>query len=77
VFSVQAIVREILPFFADELISFFLVWAAIINDRDYIRMEGINCVVADTKHRKELVAGGLDEYLTAGVRDIFWMGSHR
>jgi len=30
-------------------------------------MEGLNCVVRDTKHRKELVAGGLGEYLTAGV----------
>jgi hypothetical protein len=73
---VQAIVREILLFFTNGLISFFLVWAAIINDRDSIRMEGIDWVVSDTKHRKELVAGGLDEYLTEGVRDIFWMESH-
>ena len=28
-------------------------------------------MVADTKHRKELVAAGLDEFLTTGVRDIF------
>jgi hypothetical protein len=28
-------------------------------------------VVTDTKHRKELVAGGLDEFLTAGVQDDF------
>ncbi|KAF8264168.1 P-loop containing nucleoside triphosphate hydrolase protein [Lactarius quietus] len=41
------------------------VWAAITHDRDYIRMEGLNRVVNDTKHRKELVAGGLDEFLTA------------
>ena len=34
-------------------------------------MEGINRVVADTKHRKELVAGGLDEFLTTGVQNIF------
>ena len=34
-------------------------------------MEGINRVVRDTKHRKELVAGGLDEFLTEGVRDDF------
>jgi hypothetical protein len=40
-------------------------------------MEGINRVVTDTRHRKELVAGGLDEYLTTGVRNIFWMESHR
>ena len=52
-----------------------IAWAAITRDRDYIRMEGLNRVVKDTKHRKELVAGGLDEYLTAGVQDTFrhWM----
>ena len=32
-------------------------------------MEGLNRVVRDTKHRKELVAGGLDEFLTEGVQD--------
>ena len=38
-------------------------------------MEGLNRVVRDTKHRKELVAGGLDEFLTEGVRDEFrWRG---
>ena len=38
-------------------------------------MEGLNRVVRDTKHRKELVAGGLDEYLTEGVQDDFrWRG---
>jgi hypothetical protein len=53
----------------------FLVWAAVTHDRDYIRMEGLNRVVTDTKHRKELVAGGLDEFLTAGVHDDFrWRG---
>jgi hypothetical protein len=52
-----------------------LVWAAVTHDRDYIRMEGLNRVVSDTKHRKELVAGGLDEFLTAGVQDDFlWKG---
>ena len=34
-------------------------------------MEGLNRVVADTKHRQELVAGGLDEFMTAGVQDKF------
>ena len=34
-------------------------------------MEGLNCVVRDTKHRKEVVAGGLGEYLTEGVQDTF------
>ena len=39
-------------------------------------MQGLNRVVKDTKHRKELVAGGLDEFLTAGVRNTFrrWRG---
>ena len=34
-------------------------------------MEGLDRVVTDTKHRKELVAGGLDEFITAGVQDDF------
>ena len=54
--------------------QFFLAWAAITRDKDYIRMEGLNRVVRDTIHRKELVAGGLDEYLTEGVRYIFRWG---
>jgi hypothetical protein len=38
-------------------------------------MEGLARVVRDTPHRKELVAGGLDEFLTAGVQDSFrWRG---
>ena len=51
--------------------AFFLVWAAVTHNRDYIKMEGLNRVVADTKHRKELVAGGLDEFITAGVQSDF------
>ncbi|KAH9060046.1 HlyB/MsbA family ABC transporter [Lactarius vividus] len=39
-------------------------WAATTRDGDYIKMEGLNRVVSDAKHRKELVAGGLDEFLT-------------
>ena len=34
-------------------------------------MVGLKSVVNDTKHRKELVAGGLDEFLTEGVRHDF------
>jgi hypothetical protein len=30
-------------------------------------MEGLKRVVKDTEHRKELVAGGLDEFLTEGM----------
>lgn len=59
---------------ASELVSYFAfrsgyslgnTWAATTRDGDYIRMEGLNRVVSDTKHRKEVVAGGLDEFLTA------------
>ena len=39
-------------------------------------MEGLRRVVRDTEHRKELVVGGLDEFLTEGVQDDFrWGGS--
>ena len=38
-------------------------------------MEGLNRVVRDTKHRKEIVAGDLDKYLTEGVQGAFrWRG---
>ncbi|KAH8998413.1 hypothetical protein EDB92DRAFT_1813283 [Lactarius akahatsu] len=33
------------------------------------RMEGLNRVFKNTKHRKELVAGGPDEFLTAGSQE--------
>ena len=49
----------------------FSGWAAVTRDRDYIRMEGLKRVVNDAKHRKELVVGGLDEFLTEGMRDGF------
>ncbi|KAF8268191.1 HlyB/MsbA family ABC transporter [Lactarius quietus] len=64
----------VLVSFASEAVSLFAfrdgfnlgkTWAAITRDRDYIRMEGLNHVISDTKHRKELVAGGIDEFLTA------------
>ena len=66
---------DILSLISPPMNKVFLVWAAITHDRDYIRLEGINRVVSDTKHRKELVAGGVDEYLTEGVQDTFrWRG---
>ncbi|KAI9446635.1 HlyB/MsbA family ABC transporter [Lactarius indigo] len=58
---------------ASDAVSFFAfkrglslgnTWAATTRDGDYIKMEGLNRVVSDTRHRKELVAGGLDEFLT-------------
>ncbi|KAH9030697.1 hypothetical protein EDB85DRAFT_1891504 [Lactarius pseudohatsudake] len=45
-------------------------WAATTRDSDYIKMEGLNRVVSDTRHRKELVAGGLDEFLTEGIINV-------
>ncbi|KAH9030694.1 HlyB/MsbA family ABC transporter [Lactarius pseudohatsudake] len=50
---------------ASDAVSFFALkaWAATTRDGDYIKMEGLNRVVSDTRHRKELVAGGLDEFL--------------
>ncbi|KAH9079233.1 HlyB/MsbA family ABC transporter [Lactarius deliciosus] len=57
---------------ASDAVSFFAfkggfslgnAWAATTRDSDYIKMEGLNRVVSDTRHRKELVAGGLDEFL--------------
>ncbi|KAG6874168.1 hypothetical protein C0995_005586 [Termitomyces sp. Mi166 len=39
------------------------VWAATTKDAEYIRMEGMKRIVSDSAHRKEIVAGGLQEYL--------------
>ncbi|KAH9034132.1 HlyB/MsbA family ABC transporter [Lactarius hengduanensis] len=66
---------------ASEAVSYFAIrsgfilslgntWAAITRNDDYVKMEGLNRVVKDTKHRKELVAGGLAEYLTAEYRSL-------
>ena len=46
-------------------------WAATTRNNDYIRMEGLKRLVGTTKHRKELVAGGLAAYLTAGASSPF------
>ncbi len=42
-------------------------WAATTRNNDYVRMEGLKRLVSSSKHRKELVAGGLAAYLTAGT----------
>ncbi|KAH9174040.1 HlyB/MsbA family ABC transporter [Lactarius sanguifluus] len=66
---------------ASEAVSYFALrsgfilslgntWAAITRNHDYVKMEGLNRVVRDTKHRKELVAGGLDGFLTAEYRSL-------
>ena len=41
------------------------VWAATTRDEDYLRMEGFKRVVADDKHRQEMVAIGLTDYMTS------------
>ncbi|KAJ7171705.1 P-loop containing nucleoside triphosphate hydrolase protein [Mycena crocata] len=44
------------------------VWAATTKDPDYLRSMGMSRVVHDPQHRKELVAGGLADYLSASYR---------
>lgn len=44
------------------------VWAATTTNRDYMRMRGLEKLVNDDSHRKELVAGNLSEYITAQFR---------
>ncbi|KAF8494576.1 HlyB/MsbA family ABC transporter [Russula emetica] len=45
-------------------------WAATTRNNDYIRMEALKRLVGSSKHRKELVAGGLAAYLTAEYRNL-------
>ncbi|KAI9437634.1 HlyB/MsbA family ABC transporter [Lactarius indigo] len=66
-----SLASEAVAFFAFRsgfILSLGNTWAAITRNNDYVRMEGLDQVVRDTKHRKELVAGGLDEFLTAEYR---------
>ena len=49
------------------MLRLLLAWAATTRNNDYIRMEGLKRLVGSSKHRKELVAGGLSAYLTAGA----------
>jgi hypothetical protein len=44
-----------------------LAWAATTRDQDFIRMEGLKKLANNSKHRKEIVAGGLSKYLTEGA----------
>lgn len=48
--------------------SSFSVWAATTTNRDYMRMQGLEKLVDEGSHRKELVAGNLSEYITAQFR---------
>ncbi|KAH9993933.1 HlyB/MsbA family ABC transporter [Russula vinacea] len=52
-------------------------WAATTRNNDYLRMEGLKRLVGTTKHRKELVAGGLAAFLTAEYSDLVdRLGNH-
>ena len=42
------------------------VWAATTKDPDYIRTEGLKKTISTTAHRKEIVAGGLWNYMLTG-----------
>ncbi|KAF9014908.1 P-loop containing nucleoside triphosphate hydrolase protein [Cyathus striatus] len=44
------------------------VWAATTKDPDYIRNEGLKRAVSDMSHRKEIVAGGMWEYMLQQYR---------
>ncbi|KAH8996475.1 HlyB/MsbA family ABC transporter [Lactarius hatsudake] len=65
--------------FASDATSFFSfsnginvrgAWAATTHDEDFIRMEGLKRLISRSTHRKELIAGGLTEYLTAEYRGL-------
>ncbi|KAI0288518.1 HlyB/MsbA family ABC transporter [Russula brevipes] len=52
-------------------------WAATTRNSDFVRMEGLKRLVSTSKHRKELVAGGLLGYLTAEYRNLVdRLGNH-
>lgn len=46
-------------------ISSSSAWIATTTDRDYMRMQGLEQLINNDLHRKELVAGDLSEYITA------------
>ncbi|KAJ6569472.1 P-loop containing nucleoside triphosphate hydrolase protein [Mycena capillaripes] len=45
------------------------VWAATTKDPDYLRSIGMSRVVHDQQHRKELVAGGMVDFLHSSYRE--------
>ncbi|GLB36684.1 putative (ABC) transporter [Lyophyllum shimeji] len=53
------------------------VWAATTKNADYIRMEGMKKTVSAVAHRKEIVAGGLQEYFFDQFRQsVEILGDH-
>ncbi|KAH9054293.1 HlyB/MsbA family ABC transporter [Lactarius vividus] len=68
-----SLASEALSYFAfrsSSIRSLGSAWAAITRNNDYVKMEGLDHMVKSTKHRKELVAGGLDEFLIAEYRSL-------
>ncbi|QRV90936.1 hypothetical protein RhiJN_18954 [Ceratobasidium sp. AG-Ba] len=41
-------------------------WFAKVNNENYVRMQGLKRVVTERAHRKELVTGNLQEYISNG-----------
>ncbi|KAK0432902.1 P-loop containing nucleoside triphosphate hydrolase protein [Armillaria borealis] len=48
------------------------VWAATTKDEDYIRSEGLKRLIINPTHRKEIVAGGMWEYLLHEYTTSVW-----
>ncbi|KAK0202956.1 P-loop containing nucleoside triphosphate hydrolase protein [Desarmillaria ectypa] len=48
------------------------VWAATTKDEDYIRSEGLKRLIINPTHRKEIVAGGMWEYLLREYTTSVW-----
>ena len=44
-----------------------VVWAATTRDEDYLKLQGLKRLVSDASHRKEVVAGNLDQYIVSGT----------
>ena len=45
-------------------------WAATTKDRQYVKLQGLKRTVNDHSHRKEIVAGNLERFLSQG-RSLF------
>ncbi|KAI0042884.1 P-loop containing nucleoside triphosphate hydrolase protein [Auriscalpium vulgare] len=45
-------------------------WAATTRNQDYLRIEGLKKLISSGQHRKELVAGGLVNFLEAEYRTL-------
>ncbi|KAI0726052.1 P-loop containing nucleoside triphosphate hydrolase protein [Fomitopsis betulina] len=45
------------------------VWAATTRNEDYIRMQGLKRVISVPDHRKEFVAGNLQDYCTSAFKE--------